>query len=198
MLQNPLRECQERYSCGGTRLGFKPEKDAPFSFSVRLICDSPGVVRTTLSPGLAFRDRSMVRDGNDNRSLVVSLARDLKFWHRDREVALAPNQATILQNDEPGKAGARRHFAFYELSVPLREWTARAGRSDDVLMKVISRHSEALKLLLGYINLLAKVGMPAGPDARSGTTEISTVRWIDQSLRDSFFGTNRRHDRRND
>ena len=72
-----FREWQERCSCGGTRLGFKPEGDAPFSSSVRLICDLPEVVRTTLSPGLVFRDRRMVRDGNDNRSLVVSLVRDL-------------------------------------------------------------------------------------------------------------------------
>ena len=129
MPRDPLREWQERYSCGGTRLGFKPEGDAPFSSSVRLICNSPGVVRTTLSPGVVFRDRSMVRDGNDNRSLVVSLVRDLKFWHREREVGLGLNEATILQNDEPGKAGARRQFAFYEVSVPQHEWTLRSSGS---------------------------------------------------------------------
>ena len=171
MPRDPLREWQERYSCGGTRLGFKPEEDAPFSSSVRLICDSPGVVRTTLSAGVVFRDRSMVRDGNDNRSLVVSLGRDLNFWHLKREVGLGLNEATILRNDEPGKAGARRQFAIYEVSIPQREWKLRAGRSDDVLMKVINRHSETLKLLLGYIDLLAKVGMPAGPGARDAINQ---------------------------
>jgi hypothetical protein len=159
---NSLREWQEHYGSGGTRLGFRPEPDAPFSASVQLICESPGVVRTTLSPGQVFRDRNMVRDNNDNRSLVVSVARELNFWHRDREVSLGRGEANIVQNDEPGKAGARRQFAFYEVSIPHQEWVLRTSRSDDALMKVIGRRSESLKILLGYIGVLAKAG-PSRP-----------------------------------
>jgi AraC-like DNA-binding protein len=166
MPRDPVREWQEHYASKGTLLGFKSEGDAPFFSSVHLICDSPGIVRTTLSPGFLFRDRSMVRDGNDNRSLVVSLGRDLNFWHRDREVRLARNEATIMQADEPGKAGARRQFACCEVSIPLREWDVRAPHSSGALMKVINRHSESLKLLLGYVGVLAKTGLPAAGETR--------------------------------
>ena len=108
----------------------------------------------------------MVRDGNDNRSLVVSLTRDLNFLHRDCEVSLGRGEATIVQNDEPGKAGARRQFAFYEVSIPHQEWDMRTARSDDALMNVINRRSESLKILLGYIGVLAKTGPTRDPEAR--------------------------------
>jgi AraC-like DNA-binding protein len=166
MPADPLREWQERYEAAGTRLGFKPEAGANFSSSVQLICDGPGVVRTTLSPGQVFRDRSMIRDGNDNRSLVVSLGRDLNFWHRNREVSLGRGEATIVQNDQPGAAGARRQFTFFEVSIPQREWAMRTARSRDTLMQVINRQSESLQILLGYLSVLARTGLSSVPETR--------------------------------
>jgi AraC-like DNA-binding protein len=163
---DPLRDWQERYASNGTLLGFKPEADAPFSSSIHLICDSPRVVRTTLSPGLLFRDRNMVRDGNDNRSLVVSLGSEVNFSHRGQDVGLGRHEATILHNDEPGKAGARRQFTLYEVSIPQQEWRMRSPHPGEAPMKVINRHSESLKLLLGYVGVLAKTGVPAVPEAR--------------------------------
>jgi AraC-like DNA-binding protein len=177
MPRDPVREWQERYASRGTLLGFNPEGDAPFSSSVQLICDSPGVVRTTLSAGLLFRDRNMVRDGNDNRSLVISLGRGLTFWHQRREASLRRGEATIVQNGEPGKAGARHQFGFYEISIPQREWALRTPRSGE-LMKSITRESESLKLLLGYIGTLSKTGMPHLPE----TSETVSRHLIDLAV----------------
>src|SRR5579863_2915754 len=106
-----LREWQERYSRSGTRLGFKPEMDASFHSSVQYICDSPRIIRSTLSPGLLFRDRNMVKDGDDNISLVVSLGAALTINHRGREARLARHEATLFQADAPGSAGTRQRFA---------------------------------------------------------------------------------------
>jgi AraC-like DNA-binding protein len=192
MRRDPLREWQERYSSGGTRLGFKPEADAPFSSSVHLVCESPGVVCTSLSPGLLIRDRNMVRDGNDNLSLVVSLGRELNFWHRGREAVLSRNEGTILRNAEPGKAGARRQFSFYEVSIPQREWADRAPRSADTLMKVIARSSEGLGLLLGYIRTLTKGDLPADPKVRETVgrhiIDLSVLAAIQPSIGESQMG----------
>ena len=166
MPYNPLREWQERYSSSGTRLGFKPETDAPFYSSVQAICRSPRIVRSTLSPGLIFRDRKMVEDGDDNLSLVVSLGRTLSINHRKREACLARNEAVIMQADAPGRAGTRQRFAILEVGITQREWESRNTRPGDVLMNVINRHSESLKILLGYIGVLAKTGPTRDPEAR--------------------------------
>jgi hypothetical protein len=139
MPYDPLHEWQERYSRSGTRLGFKAETDAPFYSSVESICNSPRIVRSTLSPGLLFRDRKMVQDGDDNVSLVVSLGRALSIRHRKREACLARNEAILFQADAPGSAGTRQRFAVLEVSTAQREWESRNARPGDVLMNV-TRH----------------------------------------------------------
>jgi AraC-like DNA-binding protein len=165
MLRDPLREWQERYAESGTHLGFKPETGTRFSSAVRAICDSPRVVRTVLSPGLLYRDRAMVGDGDDNLSLVISLGPELNVWHRNREIRLGRNEATMMQADAPGKAGTRRRFEVLEVRVPQSEWSKRGSRSGDALVKLINRNSESLKLLLGYAKVLAKAA-PVFPQAR--------------------------------
>jgi AraC-like DNA-binding protein len=166
MPHDPLREWQERYSRSGTRLGFKPETDAPFDPLVKPICNSPRIVRSTLPPGLLFRDSKMVRDGDDNVSLVVSLSRTLSINHRKSEACLARNDAIFMQADAPGSAGTRQRFAVLEVRIAQQEWKARNMFPGEVLMKVIHRNSQALALLLGYIGLHAKNGLPTAANAR--------------------------------
>jgi AraC-like DNA-binding protein len=162
---DPLREWKERYSRSGTQLGFMPETDAPFHSSVQSICDSPRIVRSTLSPGLLFRDKKMIKDGDDNISLVVSLGRSLTITHRKREACLARNEAILFQADAAGSAGTRQRFAVLEISTAQREWNSRDARPGDVLMNVINRNSQPLALLLGYIRALAKSGRPSSAKA---------------------------------
>jgi AraC-like DNA-binding protein len=108
----------------------------------------------------------MVKDRDDNVSLVVSLGRELSISHRKREVGLARNEATIMQADAPGSAGTRQRFSVLEVSIAQREWESRDKRPGDVLMNVINRNSETLALLLGYIRTLAKTGPPSAAKAR--------------------------------
>ena len=162
---DPLREWQERYSRNGTQLGFRPETDAPFHSSVQSLCDLPRIVRSTLSPGLCFRDRKMMGDGDDNVSLVVSLGRSLTINHRKREACLARNEAILFQADAPGSAGTRQRFAVLEVSTAQREWEARNARPGDVLTKVIHCNSQTLALLIGYIRTVAKTGLPSAAKA---------------------------------
>jgi AraC-like DNA-binding protein len=166
MPYDPLREWQERYARSGTRLGFKPETDAPFYSSVESICNSPRIVRSILSSGLLFRDRKMVKDGDDNVSLVVSLGRALSVRHRKREACLARNEAILFQADAPGSAGTRQRFAVLEVSTAQREWESRNARPGDVLMNVIHCNSQTLAVLLGYIRAVAKTGLPYEAKAR--------------------------------
>ena len=166
MPRDPLSEWQERYACYGTQLAFKPETNTRISSSVHPICNSPQVVRTTLSPGLVYRDRRMVRDGNDNINLAVSFEHDLNLSQWGHEICLGRNEATIMQADAPGTAGTRRRFKVLEISISRREWRMRSAHPSDAFMKVINRHSESLKLLVGYVGVLAKAGLPALAETR--------------------------------
>ena len=148
-------------------IGLKPETDAPFHSSVQSVCDSPRIVRSTLSPGLLFRDKKMIQDGDDNVSLVVSLGRCLTVGHRKREVCLSRNEAILFQADATGSAGTRQRFAVLEVSTAQREWNSRDARPGDVLMNVINRNSQTLALLLSYIRSVVKTGLPSAAKARS-------------------------------
>ncbi len=159
MARDALREWRERYAENGTQLGFKPEAGARFSSAVRSICNAPRVVHATMSPGLLYRDRRMIADGDDNLSLVVSLGSELTVWHRSREIRLGRGEATVMQADAPGSSGTRRQFEVLEISISQREWGERGPRAADVLMRPISRNSDSLRLLLGYVRLVAKIGL---------------------------------------
>jgi AraC-like DNA-binding protein len=174
MARDPASEWQERYACYGTQLAFKPVDNTRISSSVQPICNSPRIVRTALSPGLVFRDRGMVRDGNDNINLAVSFEHDLNLCQHGREICLERNEATIMRADAPGTAGTRRQFKVLEVSVPQQEWRIRSSASDLALMKVIDRRSESLRLLLGYVGILAKTGLPVDTETRDAVTRHVT------------------------
>jgi AraC-like DNA-binding protein len=170
MARDPASDWQERYACYGTQLAFKPGDNTRISSFVQPICDSPRIVRTSLSPGLVFRDRGMVRDGNDNINLAVSFEHDLNLSQHGREVCLGRNEATIMQADAPGSAGTRRLFKVLEVSIPRPEWRIRNSVPDLALMKVIDRRSESLRLLLSYVGILAKSGLPAETETRNAVS----------------------------
>jgi AraC-like DNA-binding protein len=107
----------------------------------------------------------MVRDGDDNVSLIVSLGRTLSVSHRNREICLARNEAIVMQADAPGSAGTRQRLAVIEVSIAQQEWESRNTRPGDVLMNVVNRNSRTLALLLGYIRAVAKTGLPSAAKA---------------------------------
>ena len=126
-------------------------------------------------PGLVYRDRRMVRDGNDNINLAVSFEHDLNLSQWGHEICLGRNEATIMQADAPGTAGTRRQFKVLEISISQREWRMRSAHPSDAFMKVINRHSESLKLLVGYVGVLAKAGLPALLKHATRSIAISSI-----------------------
>jgi AraC-like DNA-binding protein len=164
--RDPVREWREQYARRGTQLGFEPSSDAPFLSSVRPIWDAPRIVQTRLSPGLLFRDKNMIRDGDDRLSLVLTTSSRLTVGHRGRELCLEPGDAAMFQADAPGRAGSKRGFSVIELSMPQIEWHSRGVRPGDCLMRPVRRDSEGLKLLAGYIRSLESVSASVSLDGR--------------------------------
>jgi len=164
MPRDPFREWRESYARYGTDLAFKPDKGSRFWSAVQPVCASPRVVRTRLSPGLVFRDRRMVNDGNDNINLAVSFESDLNLHQAGRDVCLGRHEATIMLADEPGTAATRREFNVLEISMSRTDWRARGANPGDALLKAVDRRSESLRLLTSYIAALAKAGQPTATD----------------------------------
>jgi AraC-like DNA-binding protein len=166
MTRNAASEWRERYASYGTELDFKPDANSRFFSSIYPICNSPRVVRTTLSPGLVVRDRRMLRDGNDNINLAVSFEHDFNLSQRGQEICLGRNEAVVMHADVPGTASTRRQFKVLEVSISQQEWRLRSPQRPDALKNVINFRSEGLKLLVGYLGVLKKSGLPSAPETR--------------------------------
>jgi AraC-like DNA-binding protein len=154
----PVKEWLEQYARHGTQVGFLPSGDAPFFSSVQPILDAQHMVRARLSPGVLFRDNTMMRDGDDRLSLVIAETPTHHVWHRAREVRLDRGDATLVQADAPGRCGSPGEFTVVEISMPQTEWDARGVRPGDLIMRPIGRAAGGLKLLSGYIRSLEGLG----------------------------------------
>jgi AraC-like DNA-binding protein len=164
MQRDPLREWQDEYARRGTRIGFMPA--ARFSFAVKPIFDTPRIVRTRLTPGMLFRDRSMLRDADDRLSLTIGHAPLIQVRHRGREVQLRRGDAALFQADAPGSVASSSAFAVIELVIPQSEWTMRGARPGDLLARAIGRSCEGLDLLSAYVRALEMQANVAAADAR--------------------------------
>jgi AraC-like DNA-binding protein len=164
--RDPVREWREQYARCCHHLDFEPLPDTPFHHSVKPIFNQPNIVRTTLSPGFIFRDKDLVRDGEDGVSLLIAQSRKLNILHRGREVQLAPGEATIMQADEPGRCGSREGFVVSEILISPAEWVARGARPGNVLMQHIRRNSDALKLLRSYARSLERTAFAPSAQGR--------------------------------
>jgi AraC-like DNA-binding protein len=160
----PLNEWQELYARRGTQLGFLPSGDAPFFSSVQPILDAPRMVRARLSPGVLFRDKTMMRDRDDRLSLTIAETPGYHVSHRGRELRLDRGDATLFQADAPGRSGSPSGFTIVEISMPQTEWQARGVRAGDLIMRPIGHAADGLKLLSGYVRSLEGLGSVAAHD----------------------------------
>jgi AraC-like DNA-binding protein len=159
-----IREWRERSAW--RRLDFKPPSDWPFRASVIPIFKDLHIARTAISPGLAFRDREMVRDGDDSFWLLISQSTSLEIEQLGRDLRLDRGDATVMHVCETGSFGSRRHFGFIGVLLPSSEIAGRGVRLDGGLMQHLPRQSDALQLLRGYIQTLENSKMRPCAEAR--------------------------------
>jgi AraC-like DNA-binding protein len=153
-----IREWRERSAW--RRVDFKPLSDWPFRASVIPIFENLHIARTAQSPGVAFRDREMVRDGDDSFWLLISQSTCLEIEHLGRDLRLGRGDATVTHVCETGSFGSRRHFGYVGALLPSSQIAGRGVRLDGGLMQHLPRQSDALQLLRGYIQTLenSKIG----------------------------------------
>jgi AraC-like DNA-binding protein len=164
--RDPIRVWREEYARCCLNLDFEPSTGVPFHFALKPVFEDPRVVRTSLSAGFVFRDEDLVRDGDDSYGFLISQSRQLDTKHQGREVRLGLGEATMMQASGPGSAGSRESFAFCEVMIAPAEWDARSARPGDAIMRRLSRRSEALQLLRGYIRSLERNRLNGSAQAR--------------------------------
>ena len=112
-----IRQWQEHYR-HIVRINFEPLATAPFHVSFQRIFQGLRAVRASFSPGTTFRDREMVRDGDDAFMFLISCSSDLDVRHRGHDLRLGMGDATLLHVCSPARVGSSNRFAGIALLIP--------------------------------------------------------------------------------
>ena len=158
---DPIREWREGYARRWLYIDYKPLSDAPFRASVEPIFDEPifddlRIARTTLSPGVTFRDEELVKDGENSFALLTSCSKDLVITHHGRDLRLGRGDATLLHLCITGSVGSRQEFSYIPLIIPHAELEARVVHVSDAVMQRLPQRSEAMQLMRAYIRALER------------------------------------------
>jgi AraC-like DNA-binding protein len=119
------------------------------------------IVRAALSPGFLFRDDDLLRDDDDRIGFVVAVSGELTARHLEREVRVAPGDATMMLMGATGGIGSRENFVVFDMLISPAEWEARGAWHEDLLMQRLWGRSETMQLLRRYIGSLARSGLAA-------------------------------------
>jgi AraC-like DNA-binding protein len=158
---NPVREWREQYAKCCLNVDFKPLPGAMFDASVKPILPELRIVRAALSPGLAFRDKDLLRDGDDSFGFIIAQSQGLTVTHPGGEVQLGHNDATMMRADAIGGIGSGESYSFFDMLIPPAELEARGAWPHDALEQRLWGKSDAMQLLRGYIRCLERSALTA-------------------------------------
>ncbi len=167
--RDPLREWRDLIGRRLLNLDFRPLSDEPFRATMQSILDEPGlrVTRSTMTPGLTFRDAELVKDGTDAFALVISLGSTIAVAHQSREVSIRPGEATLLRVSEPGTLGCPKSFGYASVLISPLELASCGPDLDLLIAEPWPRSSGALRLLKTYLGSLQKSRAALSPKVRS-------------------------------
>jgi AraC-like DNA-binding protein len=166
MRPRPIRQWREHYARRCLRVDFEPLADSTFHASVKPIFPERRIVRATLSPGFLFRDEDLLRDGDDSIGFVVAQSREPTARHLEREIRLAPGDATMMLMGATGGVGWSENSTLFDMLIPPAEWKTRGTRPEDGLMQRLSGKSEAVQLPRRCLGSVEK-GLTVSFDNRS-------------------------------
>jgi AraC-like DNA-binding protein len=144
----------------------EPSSDVPFQAEATL--QAVQGLRTLAWHGSAMRfkrSQANIVDGDDSIGIVVCSPSRSKLSQRGREIEFIAGDAVALLHSEPAIVTYTEGLQF-GLSVPRDALTTRVTNADNLTMRLISRRTEALRLLMSYLKSALKEGALAAPKLR--------------------------------
>lgn len=164
--RNRLPVWREVFGQTMVRLDIEPEKDTSFHAQGELWA-LPGAALASVSvtPVRVSRTQKLIAgDGADMAFLVVADV-PLHVAQNGREQMLEAGDAIFLRGNERSTIRSRDRARFTNISVPVDDLAPMLDSGRDLSMTVVSRQSDLLDLLLGYVRLVhaRQVPLPEEP-----------------------------------
>lgn len=132
----------------------EPSADRPLYARVTL-CQLPQLATMTcaMSAGLFRRPPSLVADGNDDYGLIINTVGFVSVTQRGRNAELQPGEAILIDCSDPSST-RQSDINGGAVFVPRASLRPLMQNLDDVLMRPVRRDSEALRMLVDYLDVL--------------------------------------------
>jgi AraC-like DNA-binding protein len=154
---------REEFGRRVVRVDIEPSSDVPFHAEATL--QAVRGLRTLAWLGTAMRferSRANIVDGDDSIGIVVCSPGRSQLSQRGREIELRAGDAVSIAHSEPAIVSYVEGLQF-GLSVPRDALTPRVTDVDSLIMRPISRRTEALRLLMSYLKSALKEDALAAP-----------------------------------
>lgn len=156
---------REVFARAVVKVDLAPQGEQPFHSSARVNL-LPGVTvrRSSASPAIVRRTAPLVADGDDNLVLVVIRSGQMQAEQGGREAFLDQGGAYLWSNAATGVSQNPLPMDLLTLTLPRRALAAGVRDLDRALMRPIPPASEALRLLVGYVDLIQADPCLMAPD----------------------------------
>jgi AraC-like DNA-binding protein len=112
---------------------------------------------------LARRNRSLLADGNDDLVFATNRSGFSLLSQRGRECRLDPGSAALLSSAEPGAQDFPGPASPLNLRIRQRQLAALVSVPEDALIRPIPAGTEALRLLVDYVDVAVRRHQFASP-----------------------------------
>jgi AraC-like DNA-binding protein len=142
---------RDHYCRMALKLDIEPFSDAPLECSI-LTRALPGVqmMSTAMSPVRITRTREFLADGNGDLIFIINQSGSVIAQSRGRDIVMREGDALLMSTGEVKVFDRRVHGGSLSFRIPRSILTSIVVDVDDVVMQLIPRETEALKLLAGY------------------------------------------------
>jgi AraC-like DNA-binding protein len=163
---DPVKAWREDIGRRFLRLDFKPYGDTPFhAATVAIPIQGLPVVKRAMSPGMTFRDKELISDGNDAFGIQIALSSGVEVRQRGWQQLLGRGDATVLHVGTAGSVGSERAFQVTSILCPRAQLSERGVRPETALGRRAPASSEALRLLRSYLRSLEAAKLADWPQA---------------------------------
>jgi AraC-like DNA-binding protein len=158
---------REAFGRSTARLDLGPVEGCPLGWSASLWSLNGLDVISGQTNGITCRrTQQLITDGNDDFLLSVNLSGASLIFQAGRECRLGPGDAVLKSSSDVGGHDFPGPARYLTLRIPRRRLNSMAVKPEDALARVIPAHTEALRLLIDYVQVALRRHQLTSPQLR--------------------------------
>ena len=156
-----LREALGRSTA---RIDLEPVEGRPLGWSASSYSfDGLGVISGQTNGIICHRTQQLLADGNDDFLLTANLSGASRIFQVGRECRLEPGDAALKSSSDVGSHDFPGPAQYLTLRIPRRRLNGMAVKPEDALARPIPANTEALRLLVDYVQVALRGRQLASP-----------------------------------